>query len=304
MSHSHAGHSHALGPDADRRRLTAALCLILGLMLVEVVAGLVGDSLALLADAAHMLTDAGALGLSLWVLRLVARPAAGSFTFGLRRSEVLSAQANGFTLLVLSGLVVYEGISRLVHPPRPSGAAMLVVALLGVAVNLAATRQLAGANRSSMNIEGSYQHVLTDLFAFVATAIAGGMILLTGWTRADGIAALLVAAIMLRAAYGLLRASARVLLEAAPEGIDPAEVGQAMADHPGVSEVHDLHVWELGSEFPSLSAHVLVAPGDDCHGIRRSLEHLLHERFGIDHTTLQVDHRRSPVVPLQPRLRP
>ncbi|HUZ84223.1 MAG TPA: cation diffusion facilitator family transporter [Gaiellales bacterium] len=300
----HAGHSHAIDPDADRRRLSAALLLILALMAVEVVVGIVGNSLALLADAAHMLTDAGALGLSLWVIRLIARPPVGGFTFGLRRSEVLSAQANGFTLLVLSGLVVYEGVSRLLHPPRPAGAAMLAVALLGVAVNLAATRQLALANRRSMNVEGSYQHVLTDLIAFVATAVAGVVILTTGWARADGVAALLVSAIMLRAAYGLLKASGRVLLEAAPEGIDPAVVGQAMADHAGVSEVHDLHVWEVGSGFPSLSAHVLVAPGDDCHGIRRSLEALLHERFGIDHTTLQVDHRQPELVPIRPRLRP
>jgi len=305
-SHTHAGHahSHALDPDADRRRLTLALCLILGLMAVEVVVGIAGHSLALLADAAHMLTDAGALGLSLWVIRLIARPPVGSFTFGLRRSEVLSAQANGFTLLVLSGLVIYEGIARLIHPPQPSGAAMLAVALLGVSVNLLATRQVARANRDSLNIEGSYQHLLTDLFAFAATAVAGGVILATGWTRADGIAALLVAAVMLRAAYGLLRASGRVLLEAAPEGMNPPEIGQAMAAHPGVSEVHDLHVWEVGSGFPSLSAHVLVAPGDDCHGIRRSLEQMLHDRFGIDHTTLQVEHRAPEVVAIQQRLPP
>ena len=306
MSHSHShaghGHSHAVDPDADRRRLTVALGLILGLMAVEVVVGIAGHSLALLADAAHMLTDAGALGLSLWVIRLIARPPVGSFTFGLRRSEVLSAQANGFTLLVLSGLVIYEGVARLVHPPKPSGWAMVAVALLGVAVNLLATRQVSGANRESMNVEGSYQHLLTDLFAFAATAVAGAVILVTGWTRADGIAALLVAAVMLRAAYGLLRASGRVLLEAAPEGMSPPEIGQAMANHPGVSEVHDLHVWEVGSGFPSLSAHVLVAPGDDCHGIRRSLEAMLQERFRIEHTTLQVDHRRPQVVQMRPRL--
>lgn len=305
MSHSHSHpHSHALDGDADRRRLSVALCLILGLMAVEVVVGIAGHSLALLADAGHMLTDAGALGLSLWVIRLVARPAVGSFTFGLRRSEVLSAQANGFTLLVLAGLVVYEGVARLIHPPRPSGWAMLAVALLGVAVNLLATREVAKANRASMNVEGSYQHLVTDLFAFAATAVAGAAILLTGWTRADGIAALLVAAVMLRAAYGLLRASGRVLLEAAPEGMSPPRIGQAMADHPGVSEVHDLHVWEVGSGFPSLSAHVLVAPGDDCHGIRRSLEQMLHDRFGIDHTTLQVEHRAPEVVAIRQRLPP
>jgi cobalt-zinc-cadmium efflux system protein len=259
-------------------------------MATEVAVGIVVHSLALLSDAAHMLTDAGALGLSLLVLRLVARPAKGDLTFGLKRAEILSAQANGFTLLVLAGLVVYEGVSRLVSPPKPSGLPILIVALVGVAVNLAATWQLSRANRSSMNVEGAFQHIVTDLIAFVATAIAGGVILATGWVRADAVAALLVAGIMLHAAYGLLRDSGRVLLEAAPEGMSVEEVGRAVAGHPHVASVHDLHVWEVGSGFPSLSAHVLVHPGDDCHGIRRELEAMLRDRFGIEHTTLQVDH--------------
>jgi cobalt-zinc-cadmium efflux system protein len=291
---SHAGHSHAhITAETDTRRLTIALGLILAFMAVEVVVGLIVDSLALLSDAAHMLTDAGALGLSLIVIRLVARPAKGDLTFGLKRSEILSAQANGFTLLVLSGIIFYEGISRLVSPPEPQGLPILIVALVGVVVNLVATWQLSKANRESMNIEGSFQHILTDLIAFIATAIAGIVILVTGWGQADAIAALLVAVIMLRASLGLLRDSGRVLLEAAPEGMSVAEVGQAIAAHPHVDSVHDLHVWEVSSGFPSLSAHVLVHPGDDCHMIRRELEAVLHERFGIDHTTLQVDHTRA-----------
>jgi cobalt-zinc-cadmium efflux system protein len=257
-------HSHAVGEDTDQGRLGVALALILGFMAVEVVVGILANSLALLSDAAHMLTDAVALGVSLWVIRLVARPAKGQFTYGWKRAEILSAQANGFTLLVLAGLIVYEGISRLVNPPQPQGTAILVVALVGIVVNLAATWQLSKANRESMNIEGSFQHILTDLIAFIATAIAGAVILVTGWTRADGVAALLVAAIMLRAAYGLLKESGRVLLEAAPDGMQPQEIGQAMAEYPHVVQVHDLHVWAVGSELPALSAHVLVAPGDDC----------------------------------------
>ncbi len=285
-------HSHAtVTAETDSRRLAVALALILAFMVGEVVVGVVVRSLALLADAAHMLTDATALALSLIVIRLVARPAKGDLTFGLKRTEILSAQANGFTLLVLSGLIVYEGVSRLVSPPEPAGLPILIVALAGVAVNLAATWQLSKANRASMNVEGSFQHILTDLIAFVATAIAGGVILTTGWVRADAVAALFVAVIMLRAAYGLLRDSGRVLLEAAPDGLSVAEVGRALAAHPHVESVHDLHVWEVTSGFPSLSAHVLVHPGDDCHAIRRELELLLRERFGIDHTTLQVDHR-------------
>lgn len=286
------GHSHVqIGADTDGRRLSVALGLILVFMAAEVVAGILAHSLVLLSDAAHMLTDAGALSLSLVVIRLVKRPAGGNLTFGLRRAEILSAQANGATLLVLAGLIVYEGIHRLISPPEPVGSVVLVVALVGIGVNLAATRQLSRANRQSLNIEGSFQHLLTDLFAFVATAIAGAVILTTGFDRADGIAALIVAALMLRAAYGLLRDSGRVLLEAAPEGMSVEEIGVALSAHPHVESVHDLHVWEVGSHFPALSAHVLVHPGDDCHAIRRELEQMLDARFSIRHTTLQVDHR-------------
>jgi cobalt-zinc-cadmium efflux system protein len=287
--HGHHDHGH-VDETTDARRLALALALIVGLMAVEVVAGLVASSLALLSDAAHMLTDAGALLLALIVVRLVRRPAGGNLTFGLRRAEILSAQANGATLLVLGGIIVYEAIHRIVSPPEPGGWTIVVVALLGIVVNLAALRLLAGANRESLNVEGAFQHVATDLFAFVATAVAGAVIVATGFDRADGIAALLVAGVMLRSAYGLLRDSGRILLEAAPEGMSVDEVGTVLASHPHVEEVHDLHVWELASGFTSLSAHVLVHPGDDCHGIRRELEALLDERFGIRHTTLQVDH--------------
>ena len=262
-------------------------------MATEVVVGILAGSLALLSDAAHMLTDAAALLMSLVVIRLASRPAGGNLTFGLRRSEILSAQANGATLLVLAGLIVYEGVRRLVSPPEPEGLAMLVVAVVGIGVNLLATWQLSRANRESMNVEGSFQHILTDLFAFVATAIAGAVIYATGWARADGVAALFIAAIMLRAAWRLLRASGRVLLQIAPPGMQVEEIGNAMARHDGVVQVHDLHVWEISSGFPTLSAHVLVRPDADCHGIRRELEQLLDERFEIEHTTLQVDHARD-----------
>ena len=304
-SHGAAGHTHtSLTENTDSRRIAIALGLIVSFMAVEIVVGILAHSLALLADAAHMLTDAGALILSLVVIRLVRRPAGGNLTFGLKRTEILSAQANGYTLLVLAGLIVYEGIHRLVSPPKPAGTAILVIALIGIAVNLLATWQLSQANRKSMNIEGSFQHILTDLIAFIATAIAGAIILVTGFARADGIAALLVAVVMLRAAYELLTASGRVFLEAAPEGMSVQEVGQALAGHPHVANVHDLHVWQISSGFPALSAHVLVPQGDDCHGIRRELEQLLDKRFGIDHTTLQVDHIEPTTVPLRPGIRP
>jgi len=301
MAHDHAhagsGHHHVPSPDADRGRLALGLGLLVAFMAAEVVAGIAGRSLALLSDAGHMLTDAGALALSLVVIGLAARPPRGGLTYGLKRTEILSGLVNGVTLLVVAALVVYEAIRRLVSPPQVDARLMLVVALAGVAVNLVVTWQLAKAERQSLNIRGSYQHILTDLYAFIGTALAAAVILLTGFDRADPIASILVAGLMLRAAYGLLRDAVRVLLEAAPAGVRPEEVAAAMAEHPSVANVHDLHVWEITSGFPALSAHVLVRPGDDCHAVRRDLEGLLDRRFSIEHTTLQVDHvsRQAPI---------
>jgi cobalt-zinc-cadmium efflux system protein len=289
----HAGHSHGVSADADRGKLTIALSLIVGFMLFEVVVGALAHSLALLSDAAHMLTDATALALSLVAIRLAARPAKGAMTYGLGRVEILSAQFNGATLLVLGLLIVYEGISRLIDPPPVAGGVVLVVAIVGIFVNLAATYTLSKANRQSMNIEGSFQHLLTDLAAFVFTAIAGAVILTTGFRQADGIASLMIAAIMLRASYGLLRDSGRVFLEAAPKGLDPDAIGRMMITRPGVVEVHDLHVWEVTSGFPALSAHVLVGQSTDCHAVRRALDIELHDHYGIDHVTLQVEHQEA-----------
>jgi cobalt-zinc-cadmium efflux system protein len=297
-AHGHEGHVH-LGEDADARRIARGLALIVLFMAAEVVAGILAHSLALLSDAAHMLTDAGALLLTIAVLRLVRRPAGGNVTFGLRRLEALSAQANGALLLVLAGLIVYGAIRRLVTPPSPDGLTMVVVAAVGVVVVLLATRELAQANRESLNIEGAFQHLLTDVFAFAATAVAGAVILITGFNRADGIAALAIAAVMIRAGFGLLRASGRVLLEIAPERVSVEDVGRELARFPQVAEVHDLHVWEIGSGFSALSAHVLVDADADCHGIRRELEQILHDRFSIEHTTLQVDHVQSELLQIR-----
>ena len=290
MGQAHA-HSHGVRADADRRALGFALALIVGFMGVEVVVGILASSLALISDAAHMLTDAGAIALSLVAARLAARPAGGPMTYGLGRAEILSAQVNGATLLVLGLLIVYEGVHRLFDPPGVDALPVLAVAVTGIGVNLAAVGILGRANRASLNVEGSFQHLLTDLYAFIGTAIAAVVILTTGFDRADAIASLAVAALMLRSAYGLLKASGRVFLEAAPEGVDPVEIGQALAAQPGVVEVHDLHVWEVTSGFPALSAHVVVTQEADCHAARAGLEEVLRERFGLEHTTLQVEHR-------------
>jgi cobalt-zinc-cadmium efflux system protein len=298
--HGHAGHSHAHTDDS--RRLTIALVLLLAFMAAEVVVGILASSLALLADAAHMLTDAGAIALALFAARLARRPPEGGFTFGYRRAEILSAQLNGATLVGLGALIGIEAIRRLIDPPEVEGAAVLIVAVVGIAVNLVATMVLSGANRRSLNVEGAFQHVLNDLFAFVATAVAGAVILLTDFGRADGIAALLVAGLMLYSGVGLLRESGRVLLEAAPRDLDPDEIGNALAAEHHVVEVHDLHVWEVTSGFPALSAHVTVRSGCDTQAHRRQLAELLRDRFGITHSTLQVETRHDgplTIAPLQ-----
>jgi cobalt-zinc-cadmium efflux system protein len=300
-AHDHHGHHHhAPSADADVRWLGVALALIAGFMVVEVIGGLLASSLALLSDAGHMLTDAGAIALALFAARLASRPAAGGFTFGFRRAEILSAQLNGATLVGLAVVIVIAGIHRLVDPPDVEGGVVIAVALAGIAVNLAATMLLAGAERRSLNVEGAFQHVLTDLFAFVATAIAGAVVLITGFSRADGIAALVVAALMLRSGFGLLRESGRVLLEAAPRDLDPEEIGRALAEQNHVVEVHDLHVWEVTSGFPAISAHVTVRAGCDTQAHRRELAQLLRDRFGVTHSTLQVETRHEGPLTIEP----
>lgn len=298
LDFSHEG-EHAHGRSRDRRALAVALVLIVAFMAAEVAAALVAGSLALLADAGHMLTDAAALGAALVASHLATRPAGGPWTFGLGRSEILAAQANGITLLLVAALVVYSAVRRLVSPPHVHGGVVLAVALAGVGVNLAATLVLSRADRRSLNVRGAFLHIATDLAAFAATAVAGALVLATGWNRFDPLAGLFVAALMLGSSWSLLRDSGRIFLEASPAGIDPDEVARALAEADDVVEVHDLHVWTVTSGFPALAVHVLVEPGADCHDARRRLQRLLEERFAVKHTTLQVDHvaqREQPVT--------
>jgi cobalt-zinc-cadmium efflux system protein len=305
MSDAHVHDHFHHGREADQSALKTALALILAFMVAEVAVGVLASSLALLSDAAHMLTDAAALAISLAAARLATRPPKGAMTYGLGRVEILSAQANGVTLVVLGAVIVYEAIARLASPPDVRGGLVLIVALVGIVVNLAATMVLSrGAGDRSLNIEGSYRHILTDLYGFIATAVAAIVILITGFVRADAIASLLIAALMLHAAYGLLKASGRVFLEAAPAGVDPEEIGRALAAETDVIEVHDLHVWEVTSGFPALSAHVVVRSGSDCHALRRHLQRVLADRFDLHHTTLQVDHEAAPQRPLQIEVAP
>ncbi len=297
------GHEHdhgaAVSADSDRRYLTAALGLILAFMAAEIAVGLASRSLALVSDAGHMLTDAASLGLALFAMRLAARPASGPWTYGLRRAEILSAQANGITLLVLVVVFTYEAVRRLIEPPNVAGGPVTATALVGIAINAAAALLISRANRTSLNVEGAFQHILSDAWAFLATAVSGIVVLTTGFDRADAIASLFVAALMARAGYRLVRDSWRIFLEGAPAGLDPTAVGGAMAADPQVSEVHDLHIWTITSGFAALSAHVLVVPGQDCHAVRGRLQELLREQYGIKHTTLQVDHAPEALLTIE-----
>jgi cobalt-zinc-cadmium efflux system protein len=286
MAHDHA-HDHA---GTERRPLAIALGLILGLLVAEVVFGLIAGSLALLADAGHMLTDAAALGLALGAASVAHRPASGRWTFGFGRVGVLAAQINGLTLALVGVWITFEAIRRLIDPPEVRGGIVLVVALAGVGVNIAATLVLARGSRESLNVQGAFLHLVTDIAAFAGTALAGLLILLTGADRLDAVASLLVAGLVFWAAWRLLRESGRIFLDVSPEGIDPEAVGQAIAAQPGVVEAHDLHIWSLDDRVPALSAHVTCARDVDCHRVRMEIERMLHERFGLEHTTLQVDH--------------
>ncbi|MET9857291.1 cation diffusion facilitator family transporter [Streptomyces sp. NPDC006450] len=292
----HAGHSHGVAADADRRWLGIALGLIAGFMAIEVVIGVLAHSLALISDAAHMLTDAVSIVLALIAMRLAARPARGGFTYGLKRAEILSAQANGLTLLLLAVWLAYEAVRRLFDPPPVEGGLVLVTALAGIVVNIAAAWCISRANRTSLAVEGAYQHILNDLFAFIGTAVAGLIVLTTGFRQADSIASLVVVVLMVKAGYGLVRESGRILLEAAPAHVDPDTVGDRLVGQPPVTEVHDLHIWTITSGQAALSAHVLVAPEGDCHAVRRDLEALLAKEYGITHTTLQVDHAQDSLL--------
>jgi cobalt-zinc-cadmium efflux system protein len=284
------GHDHGVSADADRKWLAMALGLIVGFMAVEVAVGVLAHSLALISDAGHMLTDAASIVLALVAIRIAARPARGPYTYGFKRVEILSAQANGITLLLLAVWFVAESVRRLIHPPPVAGLLVLLTALVGIVVNIAAAWSISRANRTSLNVEGAFQHILNDLYAFIGTAIAGAVVWLSGFDRADAIAALLVAALMARAGWNLVRQAGRIFMEAAPTNADPAVIGPRIAAIPAVAEVHDLHVWQITSAQPSLSAHILVTGDVDCHAVRTDIEAVLHDEYRLQHTTLQVDH--------------
>lgn len=290
---AHGGHGHGVSADADVHLLLVALIAIALFMVGEVAAAVVSGSLVLLADAGHMLTDVAALGASIWAIRLAARPAGGVWTYGLERAEILSAAVNGVLLVAIGLVISVEAITRLVHPTPVTGSVVLGVALAGMVVNVAATAVLARANRSSLNIRGAYTHILTDLYAFVGTAVAGLVIVLTHWQQADSVAALVVVAIMARSAWGLLRDAGRVLLQGAPDDLDLDGVRAHLVEVDHVLDVHDLHAWTITSGSPTLSAHVVVE--DHCFDtghapqILDALQACLTGHFDVAHATFQIE---------------
>jgi cobalt-zinc-cadmium efflux system protein len=286
-------HAHGPGPNSDRRYLLTVLIMLAAFMAAEVITAILSGSLALLSDAGHMLSDVGAIAGALWAISLAARPPSGKWTYGWKRAEILSAAANGITLLVVAGIVTAEAISRLIHPPVVEGGPVIAVAVAGIVVNIAATWVLARANRSSLNVEGAFRHVLTDLYGFIGTLIAGIVVVTTGFTRADAIASLLVVALMVKAAWELLRDSGRVLLEAAPEGMNLEDLRAHLAGVPHVMGVHDLHAWTVTSGQPALSAHVVIEDScfNDGHAPRLldQLQNCLVGHFDVEHSTFQLE---------------
>jgi cobalt-zinc-cadmium efflux system protein len=287
MSH---GHDHSHGRAANRRALALALVLTTTFTIAEVVGGLLTGSLALLADAGHMLSDDLSLALALFAGWLARRPVTSTRTFGLQRAEILAALFNGVTLVAISIWIFIEAGRRFADPPDVEGGWLLVVAVLGLAVNVAAAFILSRGDTENLNVSAAMRHVLADVLGSIGVITSAAVILLTGWNLVDPLVSVLIGILVLASSWGILRDTTRILLEATPKGIDAEDVGKAMVEEDGVKEVHDLHVWTVTSGFPALAAHVLVDQNDDCHARRRELERMLHDRFGIDHTTLQVDH--------------
>lgn len=292
VSHSHAhGHSHAAS--ASRRALAGVLVLTIAYTVVEAVGGYLTGSLALLADAGHMLSDSLSLALALFAAWLGGRPASPQRSFGYRRAEILAALANGVLLVAISIWIVVEAIGRLRDPPELRGGWVLAVATVGLLVNAVGAAILMRAGRENLNVRAAFRHVLADLLGSVGVIVAAIVVLATGWLLADPLVSFVIAALVLASSWGVLRDSVAILLEAAPAGVDVRAVGRRLSEAPGVVEVHDLHIWTISSGFPALSAHVLVREGEDCHARRRELEAILAQQYGIGHTTLQVDHAVS-----------
>lgn len=285
---SESADSHERHP-GNKRRLTAVLALVCVYMLAEVAGGLWTNSLALLADAGHMLSDAAALGLSLFALWIAERPPDARRTYGYYRMEILAALANGAALVAVAVLVIVEAYGRLRQPPEVMGAAMMGIAVGGLAVNLASLKILGGGTQESLNVRGAWLHVLGDTLGSVGAILAGILIWAFGWNWADPLISALIAALIVYSSWRLLAESVSVLMESAPRGVDVDKVRDTLAAVPGVQGVHDLHVWTITSGMDSLSAHLVVADGRPDAEVLLEVRRLLAATFGIDHVTIQIE---------------
>lgn len=272
----------------DSRRMWIVLAINLLMLAAGVIGGIVFDSLALLADAGHVLADVGAIGLALFAAWLASQPSSPQRTFGFRRTEILAALANGILLVAVSVLVFVEAVARFSNPPDVQGAGVLIVGAFGLAGNAIATWMLMRGDRSNLNLEGVLRHSAADALGSLGVIVAGLLVITTGWNQADALVSMAIGVLILLGSWRLLREPFNVLMESAPEGIDVAEVGTAMCGVPGVREVHDLHVWTVTSGFAALAAHIRSDPSESADEVRERIEVVLHERFGLDHTTLQV----------------
>lgn len=276
----------------NRRRLLIVLAITASFTAVEIVGGLFTGSLAVLADAGHMLSDNVAIAVALVAVWLARRPNTPERSFGYQRAEVLAAFLNGLMLVAIAAWIFYEALARLSDPPEVPGGWLLAIAVLGLAANLVSAAILERGAHGNLNMSGALRHVVADALGSLGVLVAGLVLITTGWPYADPVAGMLIGVLVLWSSWGLLRESGHILLEGTPRGIDATELHSRLEQMPGVVDVHDLHVWTITSGFPALSAHVLVAPGEDGHKRRRELELLLAEEYGIEHTTLQVDHTR------------
>lgn len=291
-----AGHSHEVArPIAGsagakhRRSLVLALCLTTTFLIAEVVGAFVSGSLALLADAAHMLTDAGGLALALFAIWFAARPPSPSKTYGYLRTEVLAALINAVVLLLLAVYILYEAYQRIFEPPEVLSTPMLIVAVVGLVVNLISMRLLAAGSEESLNLKGAYFEVLADMLGSIGVIISALVIMFTGWTLADPIIGAAIGVFIVPRTWALLTHSVNILLEGTPVGLDMPKLEAALKSVPGVVEVHDLHVWTITSGVDAMSGHLLITDGVNEQKVLGEARTLLHEQFGIDHTTIQIE---------------
>ena len=289
------GHSQAAaspsGTAATRHknRIAGALALTATFMAVEIIGGLWTGSLALLADAAHMLTDAGGLALALIAIRFSERPATPQKTYGYVRTEVLSALTNAVVLLLLTIYIFYEAYTRFIDPPEILGGAMLVVAVAGLVVNLMSMKLLAGGSSESLNVKGAYFEVLSDMLGSLGVLVAGGVVLLTGWKLADPIIGAGIGLFIIPRTWSLLKQAVHILMEGTPPEVEVALLERTLLATPGVTAVHDLHVWTITSGIDAMSCHLVVADMTETRTILLTANEAMRTGFGLTHTTIQIE---------------